>query len=60
MSRRYGSHRKDLLCGMIIKHLIGCDREVVMVHLPDMSAEYWTELETEEVEEILKHKHKYR
>lgn len=39
---------------------IGCDREVVMVHLPDMSAEYWTELETEEVEEILKHKHKYR
>lgn len=45
---------------MIIKHLIGCDREVVMMHLPDMSAEYWTELETEEVEEILKHKHKYR
>lgn len=33
---------------------------IVMVHLPDMSAEYWTELEFEEVEAILKEKHKYR
>ena len=39
---------------------IGCDKEVVMVHLPDMSAEYWTELEFEEVEAILKEKHKCR
>lgn len=38
---------------------IGCDKQVVIVNLPDMSIEYWTELESEEVEKILKRKHEW-
>ena len=39
---------------------IGCDQEVVIVHLADMDVEYWTELGEEEVAAILKKKHKSR
>lgn len=37
---------------------IGCDNQVVMVYLPNMDVEYWTELGTDETVEILKKKHR--
>lgn len=38
---------------------VGCMNEVVMVYLPEMDVEYWTELDTDEVERILEEKRKY-
>ena len=37
---------------------IGCDKEVIMVHLPDMDIEYWTGLDKDLVERLLKKKHR--
>ena len=39
---------------------VGCVNEVVMVYLPEMDVEYWTQLDTDEVERILEEKRKYR
>ena len=39
---------------------VGCMNEVVMVYLPEMDVEYWTQLDTDEVERILEEKRKYR
>lgn len=38
---------------------VGCMNEVVMVHLPEMDVEYWTQLNADEVERILEEKRKY-
>jgi hypothetical protein len=42
--------------GMML--VIGCDKEAVLVYLPEMEVEYWTELGENEVAEILEGKKK--
>ena len=44
--------------GMMLS--IGCDKQVVMAHLPDMSIEYWTGLDEDCVKQILEKKHALR
>ena len=40
--------------GMMLS--IGCDKQVVMVHLPDMNTEYWTGLDEDTVDKLLEKK----
>lgn len=39
---------------------IGCDKEVVIIYLPNKSAEYFTRMKGKDVNRILAEKHRYK